>query len=347
VVLSKSAETGEISYKRVVNTFIRQTDEIYNVNFTNNSILETTWNHPFRRFKSVLPGDAFSIENSEWTEARDLKKGDHVYSADGSLLVVESVIIEQREETVYNFEVEDFHTYFVGEDGVWVHNEACYLQDPSKYNIAKRSLKGITNEEILEAYGGDIDALGLFRAGQSNEAFLTYKLKQLRNQGIGETEIENQLVSDILKIANTSGIKDTLKLRAYIDGMRDVLVFEGYAKEDKNFKLTVGAAAGSLNGAFGKYPAIMLVKSPKGWIPKPSQKGGGIFFEDPKNPHNNLRQMPGNPKSPNQAQQKPYVIFKKNGVAYDSNGKPLKSSKDPLAHIPKNEFDINKMPKLD
>jgi hypothetical protein len=212
------------------------------------------WNHPFRRFKSVLPGDAFSIENSEWTEARDLKKGDQVYSADGSLLIVELVIIEQREETVYNFEVEDFHTYFVGEDGVWVHNQDCYLQDPSKYNIAKRSLKGITNEEILEAYGGDIDALGLFRAGQSNEAFLTNKLKQLRNQGIGETEIENQLVSDILKIANTSGIKDTLKLRAYIDGMRDVLVFEGYAKEDRNFKISVGAAAGSLNGAFGKYP---------------------------------------------------------------------------------------------
>jgi hypothetical protein len=36
--------------------------------------------------------------------------------------------------------------------------------------------------------------------------------------------------------------------------MRDVLVFEGYAKEDRNFKISVGAAAGSLNGAFGKYP---------------------------------------------------------------------------------------------
>ena len=25
--------------------------------------------------------------------------------------------------TVYNLEVEDFHTYYVGTDGIWVHNK--------------------------------------------------------------------------------------------------------------------------------------------------------------------------------------------------------------------------------
>ncbi|EGE24746.1 hypothetical protein EA1_07012, partial [Moraxella catarrhalis O35E] len=25
-------------------------------------------------------------------------------------------------DTVYNFEVQDFHTYHIGEYGVWVHN---------------------------------------------------------------------------------------------------------------------------------------------------------------------------------------------------------------------------------
>jgi hypothetical protein len=155
-VLSKSDVTGEISYKRVVNTFIRQTDEIYKLTFTNSSLLETTWNHPFRRFKSNLPSDAFSIENSEWTEARDLKKGDQVYSADGNLLVVESVVIDQREETVYNFEVEDFHTYFVGEDGVWVHNQDCSggLGAAGRYlaldTAAKLDCKG--SKSCLDAY---------------------------------------------------------------------------------------------------------------------------------------------------------------------------------------------------
>jgi hypothetical protein len=27
---------------------------------------------------------------------------------------------------VYNFEVEDFHTYYVGNFGAWVHNTNCY-----------------------------------------------------------------------------------------------------------------------------------------------------------------------------------------------------------------------------
>ncbi|MBK7006042.1 MAG: hypothetical protein IPH37_13695 [Burkholderiales bacterium] len=26
---------------------------------------------------------------------------------------------------VYNLEVEDFHTYYVGEHGIWVHNQNC------------------------------------------------------------------------------------------------------------------------------------------------------------------------------------------------------------------------------
>lgn len=57
--------------------------------------------------------------------------------------------------------------------------------------------------------------------------------------------------------------------------------------------------------------------------------------------------MPGNSNSPNPAQQNPYVIFKKNGTAYDVDGNPLKSAKDPAAHIPLEKFDINKMPKFD
>ena len=28
-------------------------------------------------------------------------------------------------DTVYNFEVQEFHTYHIGEYGVWVHNDGC------------------------------------------------------------------------------------------------------------------------------------------------------------------------------------------------------------------------------
>jgi len=63
------------------------------------------------------------------------------------------------------------------------------------------------------------------------------------------------------------------------------------------------------------------------------KKAGGTIFQDPNNPHNSIRQMPGNPNSPNAAQQNPYVIFKKNGTANDVNGQPLKSAEGPAAHM--------------
>lgn len=49
--------------------------------------------------------------------------------------------------------------------------------------------------------------------------------------------------------------------------------------------------------------------APKGWITKPSGKGGGVKFVDPKNPHNQIRQMPGNPNSSFPAQQNPYIKY--------------------------------------
>ena len=88
------------------------------------------------------------------------------------------------------------------------------------------------------------------------------------------------------------------------------------------------------------------VTAPKGWITQASKKGGGIVFKDPSNPHNIIRQMPGNPNSPNPLQRSPYVKFMKDGKFYDAKGNPLKSGDLPDAHIPLNQFDINKMPKF-
>lgn len=85
-------------------------------------------------------------------------------------------------------------------------------------------------------------------------------------------------------------------------------------------------------------------KAPKGFISKVSKKGGGVVFQDPANPHNSIRIMPGNSNSPNAAQQNPYVIFKKNGVVFDVNAAPLQNSADPAAHIPLNKFKPKNMP---
>jgi hypothetical protein len=90
-----------------------------------------------------------------------------------------------------------------------------------------------------------------------------------------------------------------------------------------------------------------VITAPKGWISIPTKGKGGTIFKDPHNPHNSIRVMPGNPSSPNPAQQKPYVKFQKNSVSYDGNGNALLNNKDPKAHIPLKDFDMNKMPRMD
>lgn len=122
VVLSKSDVSGEMSHRRVVNTFVRQADAIYKVSFEDGTVIETTWSHPFRTLKKDSIGQEFRIENTKWTQAQDLVEGDATLTAEGETLRVNSIVVDQRGDTVYNFEVEIDHTYFVGEVGVWVHN---------------------------------------------------------------------------------------------------------------------------------------------------------------------------------------------------------------------------------
>lgn len=94
------------------------------------------------------------------------------------------------------------------------------------------------------------------------------------------------------------------------------------------------------------------VMPPKSWHSGKSDKGGGIKYKDSNNSRNYIRVMPGKPNAKYKTQQQPYVIYQKNGVFYDANGKPVKQtiqnkklSHQPDTHIPLSKFDSKKMPK--
>ena len=57
-----------------------------------------------------------------WKSAGTLEAGDKLTLADGNTATVTNVAYEDTHATVYNFEVEDFHTYYVGTESVLVHN---------------------------------------------------------------------------------------------------------------------------------------------------------------------------------------------------------------------------------
>ena len=75
----------------------------------------------------------FYVNERGFVKAGELKVGDELLDSNGSILLLESTEIELTDEPtkVYNFKVEDYHTYFVGECGVWVHNANCpsYMND--------------------------------------------------------------------------------------------------------------------------------------------------------------------------------------------------------------------------
>lgn len=109
------------------------------------------------------------------------------------------------------------------------------------------------------------------------------------------------------------------------------------------FALDGQEAVVALFGFVGDHNATNSVTRPTGipesWISKPTNKGGGTRYTNPENPHDFARVMPGNPNSPNPAQQGPYVIRSQNGRIVDVNGNPVSSS-DPAAHIPLSDFEF-------
>ena len=123
VVLAANEETGEYAYKEVVRTFVNTTEEITHVTISNGEgvqeVIDSTPQHPFY------------VEGKGWVEASALHAGMTIWFANGTKGTVEDISNEGLEEpvTVYNFEVADFHTYFVGECGVLVHNACTKLED--------------------------------------------------------------------------------------------------------------------------------------------------------------------------------------------------------------------------
>ena len=110
-VWAENPETGQKELKEVVQTFVNETEHLVHV-FVNGEEVITTPEHPFY---SPVKG---------WTAACELRAGDILVSVNGEYVVVEKIQNEILETpiTVYNFEVEDFHTYYVGKGALLVHN---------------------------------------------------------------------------------------------------------------------------------------------------------------------------------------------------------------------------------
>ena len=112
MVWAENPETGERALKRVVRTFLNEKDELVHI-WVNGETITCTTEHPFY------------VQGKGWVAAKDLKQNDRLELQSGEDAFVDAIRREKLAEPVqvYNFEVEDFHTYYVGAGCVLVHNQ--------------------------------------------------------------------------------------------------------------------------------------------------------------------------------------------------------------------------------
>jgi hypothetical protein len=141
-VLSFNPGTLEVSDKKVNAIFSKNVYELVHVKIRNEIITSTT-NHPFYVIDRGFVG------------AENLRAGDVLITVNGERAIVEWIQHEILEKpvTVYNFSVEDNHTYFVGNCGIGVHN-ACEIKiTPDTLKNIDEYLKGnLLFEEVLNDF---------------------------------------------------------------------------------------------------------------------------------------------------------------------------------------------------
>ena len=135
LVLSEDPDTGEVTYKRVLETYVSEATELIHLNIDGEEIITT-------------PAHPFYVKDKGFVLAGNLEVGTTLIDNEGNELHLQIVRWEQLQNPVpvYNFAVEDFHTYFVGNNKTLVHNvcgteSVCNGLEPNQGYSSFRKLK--------------------------------------------------------------------------------------------------------------------------------------------------------------------------------------------------------------
>lgn len=106
-VLAQDQDTGELAYKVVLTTTVRQPGPMLAIGFDDEKIVTT-------------PGHPLWVVGHGWKMAKELKEGDLLHRLGGAVKI--SSIATAPESAAHNLVVDDFNSYFVGQAGVLAHD---------------------------------------------------------------------------------------------------------------------------------------------------------------------------------------------------------------------------------
>ncbi|MCM3133648.1 S8 family serine peptidase [Paenibacillus polysaccharolyticus] len=125
LVLSKNEETGSIDYKPVTQLFQKEIEEIYTL-YVEDQQIKVTGNHPFY------------VKDQGWKFTNELIIGDLLETSDNNYLPIKTIEVSNNREKVYNFTVDEYHTFYVTELGIWTHNHTCSLTIDDYKNLPSK-----------------------------------------------------------------------------------------------------------------------------------------------------------------------------------------------------------------
>ncbi|RRD63193.1 polymorphic toxin-type HINT domain-containing protein, partial [Fretibacterium sp. OH1220_COT-178] len=172
-VWSYNIETGERALKAVKEVFVRENDELLHIE-TSRGVVDATTSHPFY------------VVGKGWVAAGDLSVGDSIHAISGDAGIVTGLRLEKLDKPipVYNLEVEDFHSYFVG-SGVLVHNR-CVVKE---------------NDVKIEYYPGDHDPLHFHVYGKGRMSKIDISGNPLKGYNLTaqQRKVVKKHLDDLLK----------------------------------------------------------------------------------------------------------------------------------------------------
>ena len=162
--------SGEV----VTATFVHQSAEILDLTFQRTS--ETSNQNQFAALESDNTIDTdlkigttsvhpfWSVDREEFIAAGELKLDEKVVTIEGQVWHLTSIVPRAGPEPVYNFEVANEHVYYVGKQGVLVHNSY-----PEKKYVEFVHGTSLTSAKSIKAKGLNVkEAKRLSKGGRAN-----------------------------------------------------------------------------------------------------------------------------------------------------------------------------------
>ncbi|MAI37190.1 MAG: hypothetical protein CL599_06450 [Alteromonas sp.] len=184
-VLSKNDETGEVSWRKVTDTFKDWHKETITFTVVDENGVEesitTTAEHPFY------------VGNQGWLPAGDVSDGTVISGpkADNNISIV-NIQVNKKPQYAYNFTVDTDHTYFVGKTNMWVHN-SCRFPDSKQmakelgttekdfHKNIKKEIKTDLSKEVKQTGANNPD-IGVTKEGN-------VALKNVKTNKVVETDV--------------------------------------------------------------------------------------------------------------------------------------------------------------